>query len=309
VRAKIVAFVMRGGVDVMTKVLADEGPINCCTAPSNGFSYKGQITFDVKAGDAYGFRLSGANADRNRILQGTLKLAEVDATAPVVTHTVTGAKGASGFYSGRVDVKFNVVENDSRILSQSGCDATAVTEDTAGKTITCKVTSRGGTTTDSVTIKRDDTAPALNVPSAVVKQADDASGGVVTYDATATDTGDPNAVVECTPASGARFAMGTTTVTCTARDAAGHSTSKSFDAIVFPAPAAPVVNAGSVMTSKGSTLSLSTLVKASLKGGTTIKIAISASGALTTIKSLAVRNGKAPVVNTCTASGTKPVAC
>ena len=67
--------------------------------------------------------------------------------------------------------------------------------------------------------------------------------------------------------------------------------------------------AGSTLTSKGSTLSLSTLVKTNLKGGTTINIAISASGAVTTIKSLAVRKGKAPVVNTCTASGTKPVAC
>jgi hypothetical protein len=164
-------------------------------------------------------------------------------------------------------------------------------------------------------------------------------------------------------------------VTCTATDAAGHHTSKSFDAIVFPAPATPAApaptanpssggatpaaakkainavlafrftiakrttrllqlkvknlpkgatvtvtckgascpkklkGAGSVLTSKGSTLSLSTLVKANLKGGTTINIAISSSGAVTTIKSLAVRKGKAPVVNTCTASGTKPVAC
>ena len=371
-QTKLEAFVSRAGVDVTSKILAQEGPVWCCKAPSSGFSYKGQNTFDVKAGDVYGFRISGANQDLNRILRGTLKLAEVDATAPVVTHAVTGSKDAGDFYSGRVDVKFTVVENESRISAQTGCDATTVTDDTAGKTITCTVTSRGGTTTDSVTIKHDETAPSLSLPSAVVKQADGADGATVIYDAAATDAGDPTPVVACTPASGTRFALGTTTVTCTATDAAGHSASRSFDAIVFPAPAvtAPAVHgspsggaapaglkpinavlafrftiakqttrlvqlkiknlpkgatvsvtckgascpkklkgAGSTLKSKGSTLSLTTLVNANLKGGTTINIAISASGATTTIKSLAVRKGKAPVVNTCTASGTKPVAC
>jgi hypothetical protein len=368
VQTKLEAFVSRAGADVANKVLAQEGPVWCCTAPSNGFSYKGQTTFDVKAGDVYGFRIAGANDDMNRILRGTLKLAEVDTSAPVVTHTVTGNKGAGDFYTGRVDVRFDVVENDSRISAQTGCDATTVTEDTAGRTITCRVTSRGGTTTDSVTIKHDETAPSLSLPSAVVKQADGSGAATVTYDAVATDAADPSPAVACTPASGSRFALGTTKVTCTATDAAGHSASQSFDAIVFPAPA-PAVNpstgatapaalkpinavlafrftiakqttrlvqlkvknlpkgatvtvtckgascpkqlkgSGSVLTSKGSTLSLSTLVRAKLKGGTTINIAISASGAVTTIKSLAVRKGKAPVVNTCTASGTKPVAC
>src|SRR5689334_17019691 len=41
VRVKLVAFVSRGGADVSTTVLADQGPVNCCTAPSGGFSFKG----------------------------------------------------------------------------------------------------------------------------------------------------------------------------------------------------------------------------------------------------------------------------
>jgi hypothetical protein len=66
---------------------------------------------------------------------------------------------------------------------------------------------------------------------------------------------------------------------------------------------------GYTMKSKGSALSLSTLVRSNLKSGTTLNVAISSAGAITTIKSLAVRKGKAPVVNTCTASGTQPVSC
>jgi hypothetical protein len=372
VQTRLEAFVSRAGVDVTSKVLVQDGPVWCCTAPSNGFSYHGQTTFDVKAGDVYGFRIGGSNADSNRILRGSVKLQEVDSTPPAVTPVVTGRHIAGDFYTGPVGVTWTIADGDSRIMGKTGCDDVTVADGPAGRTITCAATSRGGTTTRSVTIKRDVDAPALEVPSAIVRQADSATGAAVTYDATVTDAVDPAATVACAPASGSRFALGTTTVTCTATDAAGNATTKSFDAIVFPGPTAAAapsgttstvtrpaaakkpINAvlafrftiakrttrlvqlkiknlprgatvtvtckgascpkklkggGSVLTSKGSTLSLSTLVRANLKGGTTINIAISASGAVTTIKSLAVRKGKAPVVNTCTASGTKPVTC
>jgi hypothetical protein len=376
VTTKLVAFVSRGGVDVTAKTLAQEGPTDCCSAPSGGFAYKGTTTFDVKAGDVYGFRVSGSNFTGGPVMSGSLKLQELDSTAPVVTPVVTGKQIAGDFYAGAVDVRWTVADDDSRILTKTDCGDVSVADGSGDKTVTCTATSRGGKTVKSVTVKRDREAPSLTVPSAVVKQAAGGAGNaVVTYDAVATDTVDPAPVVACTPASGAQFALGTTTVTCTATDAAGNVATKSFDAIVFPgaaaqpwvnpSPGGPVVPAGptvapkpinavlafrftiarkttrliqlrvknlpkgatvsvtckgpscpkrlkgsgSTMKSKGSTLSLSTLVKANLKGGTTINIAISASGAVTTIKSLAVRKGKAPVVNTCTASGTRPVAC
>jgi hypothetical protein len=372
VTTKLEAFVSRGGVDVTKAVLAQEGPVNCCDAPSGGFSYKGKTTFDVKAGDVYGFRVSGSNFTGGPVMSGSLKLQEVDMTAPAVTPVVTGNRIAGDFYAGPVSVKWSIADDDSRIVGKTGCDDVTVSDDPAGRTITCAATSRGGTTTRSVTIKRDVEAPSLTVPSAVVRQADAAGGASMTYDATATDAVDPAPVVACSPGSGSRLSLGTTAVSCTATDAAGNATTKSFDAIVFPAAAAqPSVNpsspapaagapapksinavlafrftiakqtthlvqlkiknlpkgatvsvtckgascpkklkgTGSTLKSKGSTLALTTLVRANLKGGTTINIAISASGAVTTIKSLAVRKGKAPVVNTCTASGTKPVAC
>ncbi len=372
VRTKLERFVVRNGVEVLTETLKQEGPTNCCSAPSGGFNYTGTSTFNLTAGDLYGFRMSGSNNTGGPVMNGSIKVWEVDASAPVVTHEVTGTKAAGDFYTGPVKIKWGVAENDSRISAKTGCDETTVTEDTAGRTFTCSVTSRGGTTKDSVTIKHDDVAPALNVPTVIVKQADAADGATVTYDTSATDAIDPSPVVDCTPASGSRFALGTTTVTCTASDAAGHTTTKTFDAAVFPGAApAPNVNpapganttgaaglkpinatlafrftiskattrliqlkvknlpkgatvtvtckgpscpkklkgSGYTMKSKGSALSLSTLVKSNLKSGTTLNIAISSAGAITTIKSLAVRKGKAPVVNTCTASGTQPVSC
>ena len=374
VKTNLEAFVSRGGVDVSTKVLARQGPTDCCDAPSGGFAYSGTTTFDVKAGDVYGFRISGSNFTGGPVMSGTVTLQEVDATAPSVTPVLTGQKIAGDVYTGPVGVKWTVADDDSRILTKTDCGDSTIAAGTEDKTLTCTATSRGGKTTKSVTIKRDREAPVLNLPSAVVKQAEGAGGATVTYDATATDAIDPAAVVACTPASGTRFALGTTTVTCTATDAAGNATTKSFDAIVFPGAAAPTVNpspgttpgtpvapaalkpinavlafrftiskattrlvqlkvknlpkgatvsitckgpscpkklkgSGYTMKSKGSALSLTTLVKSNLKSGTTLNIAISSSGAITTIKSLAVRKGKAPVVNTCTASGTQPVSC
>ena len=47
-------------------------------------------------------------------------------------------------------------------------------------------------------------------------------GKSVTYTASATDDRDPAPGLVCSPASGARFPIGTTTVTCTATDAAGN---------------------------------------------------------------------------------------
>jgi len=46
------------------------------------------------------------------------------------------------------------------------------------------------------------------------------------------DTIDGVVPVRCVPSSGSRFRLGTTTVTCTARDAAGNVRTSTFDVIV-----------------------------------------------------------------------------
>jgi phosphotransferase system HPr-like phosphotransfer protein len=53
---------------------------------------------------------------------------------------------------------------------------------------------------------------------------------------------------------------------------------------------------GKTLVSTGSSVSLATLVKTGLKKGTTINVTISSPGAITAIKTLTVRKGKAPLV-------------
>jgi HYR domain len=74
----------------------------------------------------------------------------------------------------------------------------------------------------------DATPPTLGIPADMVVDATDPAGAAVTFVATATDAIDASPSVQCAPVSGTVFAAGTTTVTCTATDAAGNAATATF---------------------------------------------------------------------------------
>jgi hypothetical protein len=84
-----------------------------------------------------------------------------DTTPPVITPTVVGTLGDNGWYVSDVTVSWLVEDGESAISSSTGCDPTTINADTAGTTLTCEATSAGGTSSQSVTIKRDATAPTI----------------------------------------------------------------------------------------------------------------------------------------------------
>jgi len=84
--------------------------------------------------------------------------------------------------------------------------------------------------------------PKLSLPSSpLTVDATSPQGATVTYTATASEPDDASATptVSCTPASGSTFAIGTTTVNCTASDAASppDTTTGSFQVVVNGAAA------------------------------------------------------------------------
>jgi len=85
-----------------------------------------------------------------------------DSTPPVITPNVSGTTGNNGWYTSDVTVSWTVSDLESTITSTSGCGTSNVTTDTAGVTFTCSATSAGGTSSQSVTIKRDATAPSIS---------------------------------------------------------------------------------------------------------------------------------------------------
>lgn len=141
-----------------------------------------------------------------------------DSTAPVITPAVTGTLGQDGWYTGDVAVAWTVKDAESAVTASTGCDATSITADTSGTTLTCTATSLGGTATQSVTITRDATAPALApgvAPNPIVL------GGNATATANATDAMSGIAAQSCDPLD--TGSVGAKSVACTATDAAGNT--------------------------------------------------------------------------------------
>ena len=128
----------------------------------------------------------------------------------------------------------------------------SVTATTIGTTITntVSVTSTGitkGLTANAAITAGDKTPPVLNLPSNITVEATSTAGATVTYSATATDAVDTNPNVVCTPTSGSTFALGTTTVNCTATDANNNQSSGSFTVTVQDTTA-PVLSLPSTIT-------------------------------------------------------------
>ena len=84
-----------------------------------------------------------------------------DVTPPLITPSVSGTLGNNGWYTSDVQMSWSVVDNESAVTNQTGCALQTISADTNGLTLTCMATSAGGTSSQSVTIKRDATAPAL----------------------------------------------------------------------------------------------------------------------------------------------------
>ncbi len=74
--------------------------------------------------------------------------------------------------------------------------------------------------------------PTISCPGNILANATDPGGAVITFAATAMDNCDSNLTVNCSPASGSEFAVGTTSVNCTVVDTAGNSNACSFTVTV-----------------------------------------------------------------------------
>jgi Thrombospondin type 3 repeat len=83
-----------------------------------------------------------------------------DTTPPTISPNVSGTLGNNSWYTSDVTVSWTVTDDNP--VTTTGCGATTITSDTAGTTLTCSATdAAGNTSSESVTIKRDATAPVI----------------------------------------------------------------------------------------------------------------------------------------------------
>jgi peptidoglycan/xylan/chitin deacetylase (PgdA/CDA1 family) len=108
----------------------------------------------------------------------------------------------------------------------------------------------------------DITPPTITLPASpmtVMASSSTSTNAVVNFTATASDTNPANPAVTCTPASGTLFNLGSTTVTCTAADAANNHATSTFVVFVtkpVPVNASPVAQNISTSTLKNTSVSL-----------------------------------------------------
>jgi probable HAF family extracellular repeat protein len=133
-------------------------------------------------------------------------------------------------------VVFNASANDtvSGPLPVSCRPASGSTFAIGSTQVSCSATDGEGnigTASFQVTVA-DQQAPQVTVPADIGAEAANGSGAAISFAASAQDAIDGAVAVSCTPASGSTFALGSTAVQCSARDAAGNARSAGFNVIV-----------------------------------------------------------------------------
>ena len=127
-----------------------------------------------------------------------------------------------------------LVGNFSQYGSVNGTTGTRITLDTRLSKVSLPIVGGYDAAVAAGALAPDTVAPELHgVPGDIATTAASPNGLAVAYTApTATDDEDPSPDVACVPASGSVFAVGTTTVTCTATDASGNTASATFHVTV-----------------------------------------------------------------------------
>jgi hypothetical protein len=158
-------------------------------------------------------------------------------TTPPVLH-LPGPLTAEASSSSGAAVSYSVSASDENPANPAvSCDhPSGATYPLDTTTVQCTATdSAGNTGTGQFTISVVDTVGPVIDPAANLTGIEATSGGgaIVTYLApTAVDAVAGPVPVTCTPNSGATFALGTTTVNCTAVDAHGNTSARAFDITV-----------------------------------------------------------------------------
>lgn len=245
-----------------------------CTPGSDSVFPLGSTTVTCSATDQYA-----------QITSGRFAVTVQDTTAPIlpvqapISVPATSPAGATVTYPAQTAT--DIVDGSI----PASCDKASGTVFPLGVTlVTCTATdTAGNTATSTFTVTVTNTAPVLTVPANLTVEATGPAGAPVSFTATATDNEDGTAPVTCSPASGATFALGSTTVACTATDAGGLTATGSFTVTVRDTTS-PVVTVPANVTAtptgaNGATVTWPAATATDLVSGTLTPTCSAASGA------------------------------
>ncbi|HEX5504820.1 MAG TPA: HYR domain-containing protein, partial [Thermomicrobiales bacterium] len=161
----------------------------------------------------------------------------LDTTPPVLTMPAAITAEATGPAGAAVPYTATATDAVDGAVAVACAPASGATFPLGTTTVNCSAGDKAGNTATgsfAVTV-RDTTRPTLTVPANMTLDATGPAGAPVTYTATASDTVDPRPAVSCAPPNGGTFAIGATTVVCTATDAAGNRARATFTVTVLGA--------------------------------------------------------------------------
>ena len=207
-----------------------DGPITPICSPASGSLFPvGATAVSCSATDAHSNTASGGF---------TVTVNLVDTTPPVVTVPADFAVTAPDPSGAVVTYAASATDNLDGAITPVCAPASGAKFPVAATTVTCTAVdahTNQSQATFVVTVGFSDTAaPVLSAVADITVQANAASGAVVTYATpSAIDAVDGLIpVVTCAPASGQRFPLGSTTVTCVASDSHGNAGTTTFHVIV-----------------------------------------------------------------------------
>lgn len=158
-----------------------------------------------------------------------------DTTAPQIGlyDVITEATSASGAIA---NYSFGLFDDYDRFptATYSIPSGTLFPIGTTSVTVTARDAS-GNTRVQNFNVIVVDNPPNLSLPGDIVTNATSATGAAVTYFASANDVISGPEPVQCSPASGSTFPIGTTNVNCSATDGAGNTATGSFNVYVLTA--------------------------------------------------------------------------
>lgn len=196
----------------------------------------GSYTFTVQATDSSDPIFTGQRAYTLLVTAAP----PTDTTPPVIKPHISGTLGKNGWYISAVTVTWEVSDPESEITASTGCEESKLTADTQGQTLTCTATSAGGTSSESVTVKIDQTAP-VDVQGMPDRAPD--QGGWYNHPLTVTFTGQDatSGIASCTAAtySGPDSAAASVSGTCS--DNAGNTSPAAVFSFQYDATA-PLLN-------------------------------------------------------------------
>ena len=227
-----------GSGDITIEATSSAGAVVNYTPPTANDDVDGAVavTCNPPSGSAFAIGSAAvtctASDSSGNSASTTFGVTVVDTTVPLISGTpsdfaVEATSGAGAVVGYTAPTASDAVDG---AVAVSCSPASGATLSLGAHVVTCTAVDAHGNVASSsfnVTV-RDTTAPTVTVPANIAASAASASGATVSYSASASDAVDGAVAATCSPASGSTFALGTTTVTCTATDKAGNVGSSSF---------------------------------------------------------------------------------